>query len=152
MKRSELKKLIREELKEYTPTWHSSKNFIGVANTGEKVDIEQRPNGMYIAQLKDKYGSISTMTGKTMAAVNKWLHDSGIKTIKWDDGKTTKISGRLKEFSMTHDSLNMIRKDILEFVKVEHKKLGYSNIFDTYNLILEELKSPYIHSKTKGIK
>jgi hypothetical protein len=47
---------------------------------------------MYTASLKDQQGNISATVARTKTEVDKWLYDHGIKKIKWNDGKITKIT------------------------------------------------------------
>lgn len=66
-------------------------NFSGLTDTNEKITIDQNSNGMFSAQLEDKHHSISATTAKTMKDIWDWIGEHGIKEIKWDDGKISKI-------------------------------------------------------------
>lgn len=57
----------------------------------KKIEIEQKPNGMYIAQIEDENENVSTITAKTMNEINEWLYKNKIKKIKWNDGKISNI-------------------------------------------------------------
>lgn len=70
----------------------NTNNFSGISNNDEKIDIEQKSNGMYVGQIEDKNGNISAITAKTMAEINEWLYRNRIRKIKWNNGKISTIN------------------------------------------------------------
>jgi hypothetical protein len=61
------------------------KSYQGMADNGAEVDIEQKDNGMYSAQLKDDEGNISATTATTAKEVWDWMYDHGVRHIRWSD-------------------------------------------------------------------
>jgi hypothetical protein len=59
---------------------------------------------------------------------------------------------RVNELHFTGAELNVIRQDILNFLKSEYKKLKHTNPLDTYNLILQVLDTGRIMDKVKKIR
>ena len=59
---------------------------------------------------------------------------------------------KVNELAFTGELLNKVRADVLDFLGKEHKKLGYANPLDTYNMISQVLSSAKIHSQAREIR
>lgn len=126
-------------------------------HTDRRYLLQRKTTGEYYAG-----GNIhapSTTMERDEAAV---LSGEKVKNIKynwpmsWDlidlsDGEN--LGGeRVNELHFTGETLNKVRQDVMNFISSEHKKLGYPNPLDTYNLILQVLDSPKTHSKIRGMR
>lgn len=58
----------------------------------------------------------------------------------------------LEEVHFTGETLNIVRNDIMDFLSREHKKLGYTNPLDTYNIVKNILDSGKLTTKIKGMR
>ena len=62
-------------------------SYQGTTNAGDEVHYEQKDNGMYAAQLKDKEGNISATTSLTQKDIWSWMYDHGVRSVTWSDGR-----------------------------------------------------------------
>ena len=58
----------------------------------------------------------------------------------------------INELHFTGETLNKVRQDVFNFIRTEHKKLGYTNPLDTYHLIQQVLDSGKMNVAAKKIR
>ena len=58
----------------------------------------------------------------------------------------------VNEYHFTKQNIEMVRSDILQFIKDEMKKLGYVDSLSAYHFIQDVLDSGQVHSKVKGLR
>jgi len=141
---------------------------VGQQMTPNSIDVDK--NKYYLLQRKTtgeyyKGGNIHTPTTTMKRDEAARLSGEKIKNIKynwpmsWDLIDLTEEPGednlggeRVNELHFTGETLNQVRKDILDFLSTEHKKLGYANPLDTYHLIQQVLDSGKMNAAAKKIR
>lgn len=123
MKRNELKELIRDLVNESLRGARQAMMHKGRGNNMDELFDEDYVMPTTATKGGKQNPHVKGVDGKRLG--NLFLGD--------------KDENELKEFSMTGDSLRMVRKDLKKFINDEHKKLGNPDIRNSLEMIKDTL-------------
>lgn len=118
-------KINPKELSKLVGDWYKDSKIRNEISLAKKKDIKR-----WLETYLTQHMKIESLRGGAQSVMMQGMTGDRMGELNLDDEDED-----LKEFSMTHDSLNMVKKDFINFINTEHKKLGNVDKRDTMDMI-----------------